>query len=86
MSYFDGFVIAVPTANKQKFIEHARQLDPIFLELGGLFVDRMAGQGHTRRRHEKDDGRPAHGPVHTRQPTHALRRQTHDLRRLRTGG
>ena len=28
MSYIDGFVIAVPTANKQKFIEHARQLDP----------------------------------------------------------
>ncbi|MEP6875619.1 MAG: DUF1428 family protein, partial [Burkholderiales bacterium] len=24
MSYIDGFVIAVPTANKQKFIEHAR--------------------------------------------------------------
>ena len=29
MSYIDGFVIAVPTANKQKFIEHARQLDPM---------------------------------------------------------
>ena len=26
VSYIDGFVIAVPTANKQKFIEHARQL------------------------------------------------------------
>ncbi|GHC97207.1 hypothetical protein GCM10007320_51820 [Pseudorhodoferax aquiterrae] len=38
MSYIDGFVIAVPTANKQKFIEHARQLDPIFLELGALRV------------------------------------------------
>ena len=25
MSYIDGFVIAVPTANKQKFIEHARR-------------------------------------------------------------
>ena len=23
MSYIDGFVIAVPTANKQKFIDHA---------------------------------------------------------------
>ena len=38
MSYIDGFVIAVPTANKQKFIEHARKLDPLFLELGALRV------------------------------------------------
>ena len=38
MSYIDGFVIAVPTANKLKFIEHARQLDPIFLELGAIRV------------------------------------------------
>jgi uncharacterized protein YbaA (DUF1428 family) len=34
MSYIDGFVIAVPTANKQKFIEHARGLDPVFMEFG----------------------------------------------------
>ena len=32
MPYIDGFVIAVPTANKQKFIDHARQFDPVFLE------------------------------------------------------
>ena len=38
MSYIDGFVIAVPTANKQQFIEHARQLDPIFIELGAIRV------------------------------------------------
>lgn len=38
MAYIDGFVIAVPTANKQKFLEHARQLDPIFIELGALRV------------------------------------------------
>jgi uncharacterized protein YbaA (DUF1428 family) len=38
MPYIDGFVIAVPTANKQTFIEHARKLDPIFLELGALRV------------------------------------------------
>src|SRR5690606_8556904 len=38
MSYIDGFVIAVPTANKEKFIEHARKLEPIFLELGALRV------------------------------------------------
>ena len=25
MSYIDGFVIAVPTANKQKFLDHATE-------------------------------------------------------------
>lgn len=38
MSYIDGFVIAVPTANKQKFIEHARMADTIFTELGATRV------------------------------------------------
>lgn len=38
MSYIDGFVIAVPTGNKAKFIEHARKLDPIFIELGAIRV------------------------------------------------
>lgn len=38
MSYIDGFVIAVPTANREKFIEHARHFDSIFLELGALRV------------------------------------------------
>ena len=38
MSYFDGFVIAVPTANKQAFIDHARQFDPLFLEFGATRV------------------------------------------------
>lgn len=34
MAYIDGFVIAVPTANKQKFIDHAAKFDPVFLEFG----------------------------------------------------
>jgi uncharacterized protein YbaA (DUF1428 family) len=38
MAYVDGFVIAVPTANKQKFIDHARTFDPIFIELGALRI------------------------------------------------
>ena len=38
MSYVDGFVIAVPTANKQKFIEHARLGDAVFTDLGALRV------------------------------------------------
>ena len=38
MSYIDGFVIAVPTANKQKFIEHAKRVDSIFTEFGATRV------------------------------------------------
>ena len=38
MSYIDGFVIAVPTANKQAFIDHARRLDAVFLEYGATRV------------------------------------------------
>lgn len=34
MSHIDGFVIAVPTANRQRFIEHARHFDSLFIELG----------------------------------------------------
>ena len=30
MSYIDGFVIAVPRGNKQKFIDHAKQGDSVF--------------------------------------------------------
>jgi uncharacterized protein YbaA (DUF1428 family) len=38
MSYIDGFVIAVPTANKQKFIDHAQHFDAMFLELGATRI------------------------------------------------
>ena len=38
MSYIDGFVIAVPTANKQKFIEHAKLGDSIFTDFGATRV------------------------------------------------
>jgi uncharacterized protein YbaA (DUF1428 family) len=38
VSYIDGFVIAVPTANKQKFIDHARQGDSVFIDLGATRV------------------------------------------------
>lgn len=36
MSYIDGFVIAVPNANRQKFIDHASTIDPMFIEMGAL--------------------------------------------------
>ena len=38
MSYIDGFVIAVPTANKQKFIEHASFVDTVFTDLGATRI------------------------------------------------
>ncbi|MDJ0749112.1 MAG: DUF1428 domain-containing protein [Woeseiaceae bacterium] len=38
MSYIDGFVMAVPIANKEKFVEHARRVDTIFTELGATRV------------------------------------------------
>ncbi len=38
MSYIDGFVIAVPTANKQVFIDHAKRVDQFFLEFGATEV------------------------------------------------
>lgn len=38
MSYIDGFVIAVPNANKEKFIAHAKMGDSVFMELGALRV------------------------------------------------
>jgi uncharacterized protein YbaA (DUF1428 family) len=38
MSYIDGFVIAVPKANKQKFIDHANMADGMFLEMGATRI------------------------------------------------
>ena len=38
MPYIDGLVLAVPTANKQTFIEHANTLDAIFIECGAIRV------------------------------------------------
>lgn len=38
MAYIDGFVIAVPKANKQKFIDHATVSDSMWIEMGALRV------------------------------------------------
>ncbi|MES2491899.1 MAG: DUF1428 domain-containing protein [Pseudomonadota bacterium] len=38
MTYVDGFVIAVPTANKDRFIETARKFDTMLIEHGALRV------------------------------------------------
>ena len=38
MAYIDGFVLAVPTANKTKFVEHCNKFDPLWLEFGATRV------------------------------------------------
>ena len=38
MSYVDGFVVAVPTANREKFKQHAESAAAIFKEYGALSV------------------------------------------------
>ena len=36
--YIDGFVMAVPTANKEKFTAHAEMADSVFIDLGAKRV------------------------------------------------
>jgi len=43
MSYVDGFVAAVPTANKQAYIDHVRQVAPLFREHGALSMTECWG-------------------------------------------
>ena len=38
MTYIEGFVIPVPTANKDAFIAHARSIDAVFMEHGALRI------------------------------------------------
>ncbi len=38
MSYIDGFVAAVPTANREQYLEHAREMAGVFQEYGALNV------------------------------------------------
>ena len=44
MSYIDGFVIAVPNANREPFIKHAETFDAIFLEFGATRVVECWGE------------------------------------------
>ena len=36
MAYIDGFVAAVPAANKQRYIEHSKMAAKVFKEYGAL--------------------------------------------------
>jgi len=51
MTYVEGFVIAVPTAHKQKFIDHAHQADAVFLDHGARRIlecwQADVAKGHT---------------------------------------
>ena len=38
MAYVDGFVMAVPTADKQAFVDFAEKFDPLFKEFGATRV------------------------------------------------
>jgi len=38
MPYIDGFVLAVPTADKAKFLDHAQRMDSLCLEFGALRI------------------------------------------------
>lgn len=38
MTYVDGFVAAVPRSNRERFVEHAKRADEVFLELGATRV------------------------------------------------
>ena len=38
MDYIDGFVAAVPSANKERYIEHAEKTAAVFREYGALRV------------------------------------------------
>lgn len=38
MSYIDGFVLAVPNANREKFRDYASKTDSIFIEMGATRV------------------------------------------------
>lgn len=38
MAYVDGFVLAVPSANKQAFIDYANKFDTVFKEYGATRV------------------------------------------------
>jgi len=44
MTYIDGFVLAVPTAKKQAFLDMAKSVDSMFLEYGATRVMECWGE------------------------------------------
>ena len=58
MPYIEGFVAAVPTANKDEYVKHAREASQYFKDLGATRVIECWG----------DDVPRARSPISTRQP------------------
>ena len=48
MSYVDGFVIAVPSGNKEEFVAHARTFDEMIMAEGALRVVECWGDDVSR--------------------------------------
>ena len=62
MSYVDGFVVAVPTANREAYRKHAEEALAIFKEHGGAALRRVLGRRRARRQgHVLPDGGEAQG-------------------------
>jgi uncharacterized protein YbaA (DUF1428 family) len=62
MTYIDGFVAAVPTANREKFKKHADEAAAIFKEYGALSVVESWGDDVPRGQdHIVSDGGSAQG-------------------------
>ena len=57
MAYIDGFVLAVPTARRAEFIEHARRFDELFMELGATRI--LEGWGDDVKAGQRTDFRRA---------------------------
>ncbi len=59
MTYVDGFVAAVPTANREKYLQHVRDCAAVFKEYGVLKLVECWGDDVPRRSHLLSHGREA---------------------------
>ena len=68
MSYIDGFVAAVPTANREKYIRHASDAGVVFRDYGATeFVLAVPTANYEAYRKMAEDGAPVfleHGAIH----------------------
>lgn len=79
MTYIDGFIAAVPEANKQAYIDHAKETVAMFKEFGAIRL--VENWGDDVPDGKVTDFRKA-VQAEPGEVGDALRRQAHDLRRL----